>query len=46
MDSITQMLVSQYNDVLNIGFVCNLMIFSAVLEGISVAIGHIAKVGQ
>lgn len=46
MDGITQFLVSQYNDILNIGFVCNLMLFCAVLEGMGVMIGHISNVGR
>lgn len=46
MDSITQLLVSQFDNVLNIGFVCNLMIFTAVIEGVSVMVGHIANVGR
>lgn len=46
MDSVTQLLVSQYDNVLNIGFVCNLMLFSACFEAISVAIGHFASIGR
>lgn len=46
MDQITQFFISQYDNVLNIGFVCNLMIFSAVFEAISVAIGHMASIGR
>lgn len=46
MDSITQLLVSQFDNVLNIGFICNLMIFTACIEGISVMVGHIANLGR
>lgn len=46
MDTITQMLISQFDNVLNIGFVCNLMIFTAVIEGISVMVGHFASIGR
>lgn len=35
MDSITQFFVSNYNDVLNIGFIANLLVFSAFMQGMS-----------
>lgn len=46
MDSILQILVSDTQFVLNVGFICNLMIFCAVLEGFSVMIGHMANLGR
>lgn len=46
MDSITQLLISQYDNVLNVGFICNLMLFTAVMEGISVMVGHFASLGR
>lgn len=46
MDSITQFFISQYTDCLNIGFICNLMIFCVVLEGMAVMIGHMSNVGR
>ena len=46
MDQITQFFISSYDNVLNIGFVCNLMIFCACFEAISVAIGHMASIGK
>ena len=46
MDSITSFFISEYDNILNIGFVCNLMIFCACFEAISVAIGHMASIGK
>lgn len=46
MDSITQFFISEYTDILNIGFICNVMIFTAVLEGIAVMIGHMSNIGR
>lgn len=46
MDSITHFFISEYNDILNIGFVCNLMIFTAVIEGMAVMIGHMSNIGR
>lgn len=46
MDSITQFFISQYNDILSVGFICNLMIFTAVLEGIAVMVGHMSNIGR
>lgn len=46
MDSVTALLISEYDNILNIGFICNLMIFCACFEAISVAIGHFASIGR
>lgn len=46
MDSLTQFFVSQYSDILNIGFVCNLMIFLAFLEGMASIISSFKYIGR
>lgn len=46
MDSITQFFVSQYDDILNVGFVCNLMLFLAVFNGISLVVGAFAGMSE
>ena len=35
MDTLTQYFISEYTNVLNIGFVANLMIFCAFMQGMS-----------
>ena len=46
MDQVTSFFISEFDNILNIGFICNLMIFSACFEAISVAIGHFASMGK
>lgn len=46
MDQVTTFLISEYDNILNIGFVCNLMIFCACFEALSVSIGHLASIGR
>ena len=46
MNSVTSFFISNYDNVLNIGFICNLMIFSVVIETIGVIIGHFASLGR
>lgn len=46
MDSITQFFISSYDNVLSLGFICNLMIFISFLEGMASIIStfkHISR---
>lgn len=46
MDTITAFFISNFDTPLNCGFICNLMIFTAVIEGIANMIGHFASLGR
>lgn len=46
MDSITSFFISSYDDVLNVGFVCNLMLFLAVINAISLVVGAFASMSR
>lgn len=46
MDSITQFFISEYDNILNVGFICNLMIFLAFIDAVSAIIGILASVGK
>lgn len=46
MDNITSFFISAFDTPLNCGFICNLMIFTAVLEAIGNMISHFASLGR
>lgn len=46
MDSLTQFFISEYTDILSIGFIANVMIFMAFLEGMASIISSFRHVGR
>lgn len=46
MDAITQLLQGSVDFALNANFICNLVLFTVVMEGISVIVGHLSTVGR
>lgn len=46
MDAITTLLMGEAAFELNANFICNLVVLTVFMEGLSVAIGHIASIGR